>query len=109
MLPFELEIRYWFDDGGTSPFEEWFDDLDSRAAARVTVALKRLENGNTSNVETIGGGVSELKIDFGPGYRVYFGRDGQRLVILLAGGPKKRQQKDIHAAKIRWRSYLAHR
>ncbi len=109
MLPFELEIRYWFDDGGTSPFEEWFDDLDSRAAARVTVALKRLENGNTSNVETIGGGVSELKIDFGPGYRVYFGRDGQRLVILLAGGTKKRQQKDIDAAKIRWRSYLAHR
>jgi putative addiction module killer protein len=109
MLPFELEIRYWFDDDGRSPFEEWFDDLDPRAAARVTVALKRLENGNTSNVENIGGGVSELKLDFGPGYRVYFGKDGQRLVILLAGGTKRRQQKDIDAAKSRWRSYLTHR
>ncbi len=107
MLPFPLEIGYWCDNGGTSPFRDWFDDLDARAAARVTVALTRLENGNTSNVESVGNGVSELKIDFGPGYRVYFGRDGQRLVILLAGGTKKRQQKDIDAAKARWRSYLA--
>lgn len=109
MLPFELEIRYWFDDDGTSPFRDWFDDLDARAAARVRVALTRLENGNTSNVASVGNGVSELKLDFGPGYRVYFGKDGQRLVILLAGGTKRRQQMDIDAAKVRWRSYLTSR
>jgi putative addiction module killer protein len=68
----------------------------------VTTALVRLEGGNTSNVKRIGGGVHEIKIDFGPGYRVYFGIDGPMLVILLAGGTKKRQDKDIETAPKRW-------
>jgi len=72
------------------------------AAAKVTVALTRIELGNLSNVKGVGAGVQELRIDFGPGYRVYFGRDGDRLVILLAGGTKSRQQKDISTAQKRW-------
>ena len=75
------------------------------AAAKVTTALARLEGGNTSNVKSLGSGVHEYKIDFGPGYRVYFAYDGKTLVILLAGGTKKRQQTDIDAAKDRWQDY----
>lgn len=65
----------------------------------------RLEQGNTSNVKSVGSGVSELKIHFGPGYRVYFGRDGERIVILLAGGTKKRQSHDIARAHELWASF----
>ena len=61
---------------GTEPFTRWFDDLDAVAAAKVTTALTRLGLGNSSNVKGVGSGVFELKIDFGPGYRVYFARDG---------------------------------
>jgi putative addiction module killer protein len=71
----------------------------------VTRALARLEQGNFSNVKSVGEGVLEYRIDFGPGYRVYFGRDGEALVILLAGGTKKRQQRDIEAAHGYWRDY----
>jgi putative addiction module killer protein len=87
---------------GRVPFDRWFDAL---AAAKVTTALFRLAQGNTSNVKGLAGGISELRIDFGPGYRVYFGRDGEVLVILLAGGTKQRQQEDIDTAKARWRDY----
>ena len=69
------------------------------------MALRRLAYGNISNVKSVGQGVSELKIDFGPGYRVYFGRDGLALVILLAGGTKKRQQQDVAKAQDRWADY----
>jgi putative addiction module killer protein len=66
-----------------------------------------LEGGNTSNTKSLGGGVYELKIDFGPGYRVYYGYDGPTIVILLAGGTKKRQDKDIDTAKNKWADYKA--
>jgi putative addiction module killer protein len=79
--------------------------LDSREAAKVTVAIVRLEQGNLSNTKGVGAGVKEYVIDWGPGYRVYFGQDGDALVILLAGGTKKRQHRDIEAAKARWRDY----
>ena len=72
---------------------------------KVTIALERLARGNVSNVKAVGAGVSEYKIDFGPGYRIYFGMDGDTLVILLAGGTKKDQQGDIAAAKNRWADY----
>jgi putative addiction module killer protein len=71
----------------------------------VTTALARLEGGNTSNIKPLGSGVNECKIDFGPGYRIYFGYDDTILVILLAGGTKKRQQADIVKAKVRWKDY----
>ncbi len=88
-----------------SPFADWFNDLDVIAAAKVTTALYRLEQGNHSNVKSVGEGVWEYKIDFGPGYRVYFGKDGHELIILLGGGSKKQQNKDIAQAKQRWNDY----
>jgi putative addiction module killer protein len=79
--------------------------LNAVAAARVTVALTRLGQGNFSNVKSVGAGVYELKIDFGPGYRIYFGKDGERLVILLGGSAKKRQGAAIGTAKAAWDEY----
>jgi len=77
----------------------------SAPTAKVTRAIARLEQGNVSNVKSVGEGVLEYRIDFGPGYRVYYGRDGEVLVILLTGGTKKRQQRDIDAAHAFWHDY----
>jgi putative addiction module killer protein len=79
--------------------------LEPVAGARIARAIARMEQGNFSNTKGVGEGVLEYKIDFGPGYRVYFGRDGDTIVILLTGGTKKRQQRDIDAAKAYWRDY----
>jgi putative addiction module killer protein len=92
---------------GSSPFSNWFSALDSTAASKVTTALYRLQFGNFSNVRPVGCGVSEYKIDFGPGYRIYFGQDGSTLVILLTGGTKKTQSTDIEKAKTFWLEYKA--
>ena len=100
-----LEIRYYVAAGGKEPFAEWFEDLEPVSRAKVTRAIARMEQGNLSNVKAVGEGVLEYRIDFGPGYRVYFGRDGDTLVILLTGGTKKRQQRDIVAAHGYWRDY----
>jgi putative addiction module killer protein len=102
-----VHLVEYIDEQGRSPFEIWFRKINAQAAAKVTTALVRLEGGNTSNVKSLGSGVHELKIDFGPGYRVYFGYDGLTVVILLAGGTKKRQDKDIETAKKRWADYKA--
>ena len=79
-------------DGG-NPFHDWFDSLDPQAAAKVTTGLLRLELGNISNVKWIGGGLGEYRIDWGPGYRLYLMRDGEELIILFAGGTKRRQSR----------------
>lgn len=100
-----LNVREYLEEDGSSPFADWFAALDATAAAKVTVALARIEQGKLSNVKGVGAGVLEYRLDFGPGYRVYFGRDGDVLVILLAGGTKKRQQRDIEAAQARWADY----
>jgi len=97
-----LELREYVDRDGRSPFGRWFSRLNSPAAAKITTALIRLGEGNLSRVKSVGSGVLEYRIDFGPGYRVYFGRDGNRLVILLAGGTKKNQPDDIGAAQRNW-------
>ena len=102
-----IEVREYTDPHGRSPFQQWFEDLDARAAAKVTVALARLAQGNVSNVQGVGGGVLELRIDYGPGYRVYFGNDGAHVVILLGGGTKKRQNRDIRTAQHLWTAYKA--
>ena len=104
-----LELRYYLARDGRSPFEGWFASLDPGARAKVTVAIARLEQGNLSNVKGVGEGVLEYRINFGPGYRVYFGRDGEVLVILLTGGTKKRQQRDIDAAIEMWADYRRRR
>lgn len=100
-----LTLHEYLEAGGRSPFRSWFDALDPTAAARITVALARIEQGNFSSAKSVGEGVLEYRIDFGPGYRVYFGRDGDVLVILLGGGTKRRQQRDIDDAKARWSDY----
>ena len=104
-----IELRYYLNGDGESPFEQWFSALDAQAAAKVAVALARIELGNLSNVKPVGEGVLEYRIDWGPGYRVYFGRDGNVLVILLTGGTKKRQQRDIDTAKALWTDYKLQR
>jgi len=101
----EIDIQEFLDGSGRSPFARWFAGLNAVAAARVTVALTRLGQGNFSNVEGVGSGVYELKIDFGPGYRVYFGEDGEQIVILLGGSSKKRQAAAIAAAQAAWAEY----
>ena len=100
-----VEIRYFVASNGTEPFAEWFAGLDPVASAKITRAIARMEQGNFSNAKGVGEGVLEYKIDFGPGYRIYFGRDGNTIVILLMGGTKKRQQRDIAAAQGYWRDY----
>jgi putative addiction module killer protein len=106
MLPTAVvEIRYYVTSGDTEPFADWFAELDPIASAKVTRAIARMEQGNFSNVKSVGGGVLEYKIDFGPGYRIYFGRDGNTIVILLTGGTKKRQQRDVESAQDYWRTY----
>ncbi len=101
----EIQIRSFVERSGRVPFQIWFATLDVQAQAKVNIALSRLALGNRSQVKGLGGGVAELKLDFGPGYRIYFGQDGQTLVILLAGGTKKRQNEDIATAKVRWAEY----
>jgi len=92
-------------EGRRSPFGEWFARLDHAAAARVDRCIRRLEAGNFGAAKALRGGVNELRLNFGPGYRVYYGIDGQTLVILLGGGDKRRQTADIAAALQRWEQY----
>lgn len=106
MLPLlMIAVREYLDPGGRSPFAAWSDGLNREAAAKVAAALARIERGNLSNAKGVGAGVYEYRIDFGPGYRIYFGKDGDRLVILVGGGTKKRQQEDIATAWARWHDY----
>jgi putative addiction module killer protein len=106
VLPLAMvEVRECLDQGGSSPYAAWFDRLNREAAAKVVTALTRLQQGNFSNARSVGAGVYEYRIDFGPGYRICFGKDGERLVILVGGGTKKRQQEDIETALARWQDY----
>jgi len=100
-----IEVHQYVDRLGRNPFERWFEKLDDDTQARIVVSLDRLERGNFSAARGVGKGVFELRLDFGPGYRVYFGKDGERLVILLGGGTKKRQQADIDTACALWKEY----
>ena len=100
-----LQVREYLDQSGRSPYSDWFDDLHAPAAAKVALAVFRMEQGNFSNAKSVGSGVSEYRIEFGPGYRIYFGQEGDRIVISLGGGTKKRQQKDIDKALDLWKEY----
>jgi putative addiction module killer protein len=102
----EKVIRIYLTKAGRSPFEEWFDDLtDERAQARILARIARLRSGNPGDWKPLGDGVLEMRIDYGPGYRLYFGPEGNRLIILLVGGDKKTQAKDIKRAKEFWHDY----
>jgi putative addiction module killer protein len=100
-----VEVREYLDRSGCSPFATWSERLNAEAAAKVAVALARIQQGNFSSAKAAGAGLFEYRIDFGPGYRIYFGKDGDRLVILVGGGTKKRQQRDIETALTRWQDY----
>jgi putative addiction module killer protein len=104
-----IEIREYLDPKGRSPFARWFDRLNAPAAAKVATALIRIGQGNFSSAKGVGSGLFEARIDFGPGYRIYFGKDGDLLVILLGGGTKQRQRDDIEAARALWKDYKARR
>jgi putative addiction module killer protein len=103
------ELSYYVVGDGASPFEKWFSDLDAIAAAKISVALARLAQGALSSVKGVGEGVLEYRIDWAPGYRIYFGRDGQDLILLLTGGTKQRQQRDIEDARAFWVDYKRRR
>ena len=83
-----VEVREYLDRSGRSPFAAWSDRLNREAAVKVAAALARIQQGNFSSAKGVGAGVYEYRIDFGPGYRIYFGKDGDRLVILVGGGTK---------------------
>jgi putative addiction module killer protein len=100
-----IEVREYVNAKGRSPYRDWLVRLDEAMIARILASVLRLESGNFSAARSVGAGVSGLRLDFGPGYRVYFGKDREQMVILLAGGAKKRQQADIEAARALWVEY----
>ena len=93
-----MKLQEYIKEDGSSPYQKWFNRLDATAAAKVTVAVSRLELGNTSNVKWFDG-IGEYRINWGPGYRIYLIQDGKELIVLLGGGTKKDQQSDITKAK----------
>src|ERR1035441_6659981 len=106
MLPsHSVEILEYLERNGRSPYAEWVERPERATGGKGSCGDTRLAQGNFSNVKGVGGGVYEYRVSFGPGLRIYLGKDGGRLVILLAGGTKKRQQKDIEDAKARWQDY----
>ena len=105
MLPKFLRVEQYVNAAGECFFANWFDRLNTQAALKVRTAIARMEAGNMGDIKPVGSGVSERRIDHGPGYRIYFGKDGETLVLLLTGGTKKRQQKDIDQAKALWSEY----
>jgi putative addiction module killer protein len=100
-----IQVLEYLDAHGRSPYAAWFEDLNANAAAKVATALYRLQAGNFASVKGVGEGVSERKIDFGPGYRIYFGKDGETVLILLGGSGKQRQREAIAASRERWLDY----
>lgn len=102
-----IEVFEYVKTNGRCPFAEWFDRLDLQSSSRVAKVLERMEDGNFGDHKSVGSGVLERRLDYGPGYRIYYGRDGDRLVILLGGGTKKHQNKDIQNAQADWQEYKA--
>lgn len=100
-----IQLVEYEDPDGRRPFSTWARRLDIQARAKVQVALGRLRDGNFAGSKSVGSGVLEHRIDFGPGYRLYYGRDGDKLVVLLVGGTKRRQDEDIMAARALWADY----
>ena len=99
-----FQVRELLSDEGESPFADWFSKLDAVTAAKVRVAISRMEQGNLSNVEWFRG-IGEYKIDWGPGLRVYLAKYGLKIFVLIGGGSKKRQQNDIDEAVALWNDY----
>jgi putative addiction module killer protein len=106
MTELKIELLEYITEKGRSPFSSWLLNLkDKSDRARIRVRLNRISLVNFGDCKSVGKGVSELRTTFGPGYRVYFGRVGTTVVILLGGGTKKSQPKDIEAAQNYWADY----
>lgn len=102
----KFEIKVYATSTGKRPFDEWLNDLsDGKAVAAIDFRLDRVKMGNFGQSASLGEGVYELKIDFGPGYRIYFGKIGPSIILLLCAGNKSRQQKDIDRAKKYFRDF----
>jgi putative addiction module killer protein len=99
-----MKVQEYLTEDGLSPYKKWFDSLDSIAAAKVAIAVLRMEAGNVSNIKWFEG-IGEYKINWGPGYRIYLAKEGNRLIILFGGGTKKSQPKDIKTAKKLYAEY----
>jgi putative addiction module killer protein len=99
------ELRDYVDAKGRIPFRDWVASLDAPVRSRIIAATLRMGFGNFSACKSAGSGLSELRVDFGPGYRIYFGKDGEEIVVLLGGGTKRHQQFDIDAARTLWTEY----
>ena len=100
-----IRVVHYLTAEGIDPFDRWLRRQNVDVRARVQTRIDRVEMGNFGDHHSVGRGVSELRLDFGPGYRVYYGRDGSDLVVLLGGGSKRRQQHDIQQAQARWIDY----
>lgn len=99
------QIKYYKDSRGNSPFLDWLENLaDTMGRAKIKVHIDRLARGNFGNCRSLGNGLHKLKINFGPGYRVYFGLMGQEIVLILCRGSKQGQNRDIEKAKEYWAS-----
>jgi putative addiction module killer protein len=105
-VPGEIEILL-YRRGQSTPFSDWLSSLrDATTVGIVRARLNRIRLGNFGDTKSVGGGVAELRIDFGPGYRIYYGRQGASAVILLCGGDKRAQARDILTAQKYWKEYL---
>jgi putative addiction module killer protein len=100
-----IRVDEYITKEGRNHFAEWFESLNTHAMAKVTTYLRRIEQGNTSSLKPIQGALQEVRIHWGPGYRIYVGRDGETLIILLGGGTKQDQQRDIDQALVLWQDY----
>jgi putative addiction module killer protein len=100
------DIKLYVTPDGKTPFTAWLEALrDTKARAKIRVRLDRLRLGNLGDCQPVGAGVSELRIDFGPGYRAYFGQEGTKRIVLLCGGDKRTQEADIKKAQAYWADY----
>ena len=100
------EIRYYTTEDGTVPFRKWFRSLkDGKAKTRITKRLNKAEDGNLGEIKSVNKGVHEMIIKYGPGYRLYFANDGDTTIVLLCGGDKRTQEKDIKQAQDYWADY----
>jgi putative addiction module killer protein len=101
-----FELRRYRTAAGDEPLTQWLSELrDRQARARILARLERLEAGNFGDARFLRDGVSEFRVDWGPGYRVYFARDGRTVIVLLCGGDKRKQDADIERAVALWQEY----
>ena len=100
-----IRVVHYIAEDGTDHFDRWLRRQNAQVRARVQTRIDRIELGNFGDHHGVGSGVFELRLNFGQGYRIYYGRDGDELVILLGGGSKRRQSRDIEMAQSHWRAY----